>query len=157
MPEILVKLEPTQPRRWFGISTLAGLGAILLYIAAVAPPTQPVELLGLLAFAAIFLWAAVRLYRATGETLVLTREAITSTSGETLCTVAEIDSTDRGFFAFKPTNGFLIRLKTTGPRRWSPGLWWRVGKRIGIGGVTSPRQAKEMVAIIDLMLAERQQ
>lgn len=156
MSEILVKLEPAPHRRWFGVAMLAGLGGLLLYVAIFSPPTVMLEFLGLLAFAGTFLWSGLRLYRATEVSILLTREGLATSSGEIICAIDDIASTDKGFFAFKPTNGFLIRLKTSAPYHWAPGLWWRVGKRIGIGGVTSPRQAKEMVAIIDLFISERE-
>ncbi len=155
MPEILVKLEVAQPRRMFGVILLFGLGLTMLYISASSPPSKIGELAVLLGFAGLFIWSGVRLYRATADTVLMTRESITTASGAEICRIEDIDNTDRGFFAFKPTNGFLIRTKTAQSRHWSPGLWWRFGKKIGIGGVTSPRQAKEMVAMIDLLVQER--
>jgi len=154
--EILAKLEPTPLRRWFGVLMPAGLGLAMLYGAARTPPSQLVALFAMLAVSGLFLWAAVRLYRATAFSILLTRDHIASSSGEILCTIAEIASTDRGFFAMKPTNGLSVRLVSKGKRRWQPGLWWLVGKRLGIGGVTSPRQAKEMAAMLDLLVSEIQ-
>ena len=157
MSEILVKLEVAQPRRMFGVLLLFGLGLTMIYISASSPPSKLYELAVLLGFAALFIWSGVRLYRATADTILLTRESISTASGIEICRIEDIDNTDRGFFAFKPTNGFLVRTKTPKARHWSPGLWWRFGRKIGIGGVTSPRQAKEMVAIIDMMVKERDQ
>jgi len=154
MSEILVKLEVVQGRRMFGVLSITGLGITLLYIAAVYPPTILVALLTLILVGALFIWAGYRLYRSTDNTILLTREAITTQSGRVLCRLEDIAQVDRGFFAFKPSNGFLVLLKHPGERSWAPGMWWSFGKHIGIGGVTSPRQSKEMVSIIQILLAE---
>ena len=153
MSEILVRLDPAPHRRWFAVSMLTGLGGLLFYILMAEPPAGKVDFLGLLVFAVLALWSALRLYRATEDSILLTREGLATTSDVDICAIKDIESTDKGFFAFKPANGFLIRLKTPGPRHWAPGVWWRMGKRVGIGGITSPRQAKEMIAMIDLMVS----
>lgn len=155
MSEILVKLEASPVRRVFGTAMLVGLGAVILYISAVSPPSNIFAIALLIAISAGFFWAGKRLYEVTADAIILTREDITTASGRLLCRIDEIDKVDKGFFAFKPTNGFLILLKAPSDRSWAPGLWWHLGKRIGIGGVTSPRQAKEMAAIISMMLIEQ--
>ena len=154
MSEILVKLEVAQGRRMFGVLSIAGLGLTLLYIAAVFPPSKILALFALVLTGALFIWASLRLYRSTDNTILLTREAITTQSGHVLCRLEDIANVDRGFFAFKPSNGFLVLLKERGERSWAPGMWWHLGKHLGIGGVTSPRQSKEMVSIIQIILAE---
>ncbi|MCK4861765.1 MAG: hypothetical protein KAS85_07645 [Rhodobacteraceae bacterium] len=154
MSEILVKLEVAQGRRMFGVLSIAALGMTLLYIAAVYPPAIIPALFALILVGALFIWAGYRLYRSTDNTILLTREAITTQSGHVLCRLEDIAKVDRGFFAFKPSNGFLVLLKERGERSWSPGMWWHLGKHLGIGGVTSPRQSKEMVSIIQIILAE---
>ncbi len=155
MSEILVKLEVSQGRRMFGVIGIASLGIILLYIAAVSPPTNTLALFALVLIGGLFLWAGHRLYRATETTILLTREAIITQSGRVLCRLDDISKVDKGFFAFKPSNGFLVILKERAPRSWAPGMWWNLGRHLGIGGVTSPRQSKEMVSIIQIMLAEK--
>ena len=155
MSEILVRLEAAQSRRMFGVITMIGLGLTLLYIVAEHPPSKPISLASLMIIGVAFIWASTRLYRSTADVILLTREAITTESGRTLCRIDDIVNVDRGFFAFKPSNGFLIRVKTPTTRSWAPGMWWSFGKNIGIGGVTAPRQGKEMAAIIQMMLIER--
>ena len=155
MAETLVRLEAAQSRRMFGVIAMIGLGLALLYIVATYPPSKPVALISLMATGVAFIWASTRLYRATTNVILLTREAIITESGRTLCRIDDIANVDRGFFAFKPSNGFLIRVKTPQGRSWAPGMWWSFGKNIGIGGVTHPRQGKEMVSIIQMMLIER--
>ena len=38
-----------------------------------------------------------------------------------------------------------------------PGLWWRIGRRIGVGGVTPASQSKVMADLITARLIERDQ
>ena len=155
MSEILVNLEVSQGRRLVSVLAIAGLGLTLLYIAAVYPPTIIPALFALIVIGGLFIWASFRLYRATDNTILLTREAISTQSGRVLCRLDDISKVDRGFFAFKPSNGFLVILKKRGERSWALGMWWQFGKHLGIGGVTSPRQSKEMVSIIQILLAEK--
>ena len=69
--------------------------------------------------------------------------------------IDEIESIDRGFFAFKPSNGFLLTTKSPGSRTWQPGLWWRIGRRIGVGGMTPGAQSKSVSEIIAIRVAQR--
>jgi hypothetical protein len=62
---------------------------------------------------------------------------------------------DRGTFAFKPSNGFLLRTETRQPRLWQPGLYWRTGRRIGVGGITRAAESKALADLIAIKLAER--
>jgi hypothetical protein len=49
----------------------------------------------------------------------------------------------------------MVIAKTRGAgRRWQPGLWWRLGKRVGVGGVAPGHQTKAMAQIIEALLAE---
>ncbi|MEM6480795.1 MAG: hypothetical protein AAF681_03040, partial [Pseudomonadota bacterium] len=102
------------------------------------------------------LWLADAMRRATALSVELTRDEIRCSNGERIAQIADIETLDRGIFAFKPSNGFLMKLRTKGPSRWQPGLWWRVGARVGIGGVTAASQAKAMAEIIVALKAEKQ-
>ena len=54
-----------------------------------------------------------------------------------------------------PTTSVSSENKT--PRRWWPGLWWSLGNRVGVGGVTSAAHTKAMAEIISAMIAQRAQ
>lgn len=153
--EELARAHPSQPRRIFGVGTLGILGAILLGVGLARPPSELPWLLFLLLSGAFALWAAWRQWEATAPSLVLTDEGLFDSEG---CPIAHIDnirSIDRGVFAFKPSNGFLLRLGRPEPRHWSPGLWWRMGRRVGVGGVTNAAETKAMADILAAMLARR--
>jgi hypothetical protein len=62
---------------------------------------------------------------------------------------------ERGAFALKPSNGFTLVMKHKSPRAWAPGIWWRTGYRVGVGGVTAAGQSRFMAEQIALMIARR--
>ena len=75
--------------------------------------------------------------------------------GTPIAPLDDIASIDRALFSFKPSNGFLIRLRAPLGRAWVPGMWWRIGRRVGIGGVTGGAETKMMADALSMMVAER--
>lgn len=152
--EILATVSASQPRRWLGVGLLALVGGLVIYVAFAAPPS-----LGWQAFLVLVgagaLWMAERMRRATETCIELTRSELRDTVGDCIARVEDIERLDRGMFAFKPSNGFLITTRASGARAWRPGLWWRMGRRIGVGGVTPAAQTKFMSEMLAAMLAER--
>jgi hypothetical protein len=121
------------------------------------PPQVLAWQLFLLVVGAAALWAAVRLWQSTAQGLELTtRELREIGSGRVLAPVADILAVDRGPFAFKPTAGFALRLRSRAPGAWAPGLWWRIGGRVGVGGVTHRHEARMMAEILDDRLKRRE-
>ncbi|MBY6056677.1 hypothetical protein KUV26_07275 [Leisingera daeponensis] len=154
--EVLATIEASAGRRVMGTLMLGVTGCLLVYVAFAAPPS-PAWLVFLLAVGAGALWLAVRMWQATVHRIELTAEELRSSDGQVIVRVEDIEAIDRGFFAFKPSNGFLIRSSVPGGRAWMPGLWWRSGRRIGIGGVTPGSQGKAMSEILAAMLMQRGQ
>ncbi len=155
--EILATLNPRPSRRWVALIIQAALGVILVWLGLILPEGPVFLRVLLVAVGALALVGAVRMYHATADRIELTREALTDSRGRVLARIDEITGIDRGTFAFKPSNGFLLHLSTRAPRAWIPGLWWRVGRFVGVGGVTSANEAKAMAEIIALLVAERGQ
>ncbi len=152
--EVIGTISASMGRRVLGIASLALLGFLLIYVSF----TQPPAILGqvfLLATGSASLWIADKMRRATATVIELTASELRDSSGELICTLDDIESIDRGFFAFKPSNGFLLKLKSPGKRSWRPGLWWRSGRRIGIGGMTPGHQTKFVSEIIAATIAHR--
>ncbi len=154
MDEVLAAVDPSVIRRYFGVGVLAILGAVLVYIAFARPPEAFVWRVFLIGLGAVILWGAETMRKATGVSLILTRETLSTSDGRVLARVEDIASVDRSFFAFKPSNGFLVTLKSRQERAWVPGLWWRFGKRVGVGGVTSARQTRFMAEILTALVLE---
>ncbi|WP_238367016.1 hypothetical protein [Mesobacterium pallidum] len=154
-PEILARIEASPARRWLAVGMLWLLAVLLLGTAIQSPPTDRLLLLFLAGVGIVAILMAVALYRATARSLVLTRDALWEDGGDLVARMDNIRSVDRGFMAFKPSNGFVLTLTKPEARAWRPGLWWRLGKRVGVGGVTPGSQAKSMADLILIALRER--
>lgn len=152
--EVLTSISASTPRRVLGVGVLASFGALILYMAGQGTPN-----LGWGAFMVAMglgaLWLSMRMWQATKARIDLTAEGLISSDGTVIVTMDEIVGVERGVLAIKPSNGFVLRTKTAGPRHWQPGLWWRLGRRVGIGGVTPGSQSKTMSELIAVILAER--
>ncbi|AJE48034.1 hypothetical protein [Celeribacter indicus] len=150
--DLILSVSPA--RRVVACLMLLLLGALLVWVVLRPEGIGPGYGAMLLVLAAGAVWLALALWLATARRLVLTGEALVEEgSGRLLCRLDDIARVERGTFAFKPSNGFLLRLKTPGPRVWAPGLWWRIGRRIGVGGVTPASQAKAMADVIAARVA----
>ena len=126
------------------------LGALLIYVAMAKPPGMLVWQVFLLVIGGFALWFSIHMWQATGHVLTLTEDALTDSDGTVIARLDEIEKVDRSPFAMKPSNGFVIFLKEPAPRAWRPGLWWRMGRRVAIGGVTSGAATKP---VADMMAA----
>lgn len=152
--EILAVVQASPARRWMGVGMLACVGGLVIYVALAAPPTVFWQMF-LIAVGVGALWMADRLRRATEMRIELTETELRDSGGERIALVADVVGLDRGFFAFKPSNGFLMKTRSPAARIWRPGLWWRAGRRIGIGGVTPGGQTKAMSEILAVLIAQR--
>lgn len=139
---VLALMRPSLPRRVIGTGLLAGLGLFFLAVATRGLSGAPVLMVVLIGFAGLILWLAVRLWQGTTIGLELTETEFRDTTGQVIVTIDQIRSVERGALALKPAGGFTIVTKTKGPRTWVPGLWWRAGNRIGVGGVTHRHEAR---------------
>lgn len=153
--EVIERITPNGPRRVVATGMLGLLGSLLLLIAVTTPPVSTAWLLFLVAIGAGALWLSWMIWSASAVVLELTREELREENGRVLARIDNIKSVDRGFFAFKPAAGFRISLHERRPRATAPGLWWRRGRMVMVGGVTSGSQTKSVADLISVMLAER--
>ena len=154
--DILAIVEASAARRWMGVILLGALGGLVIYVALASPPALMWQVF-LIVVGVLALWMADRMRRATESRIELTEVELRSSEGKVIALVADIEKVDRGVFALKPSNGFMVRTSKPGPGAWQPGLWWRLGRRIGVGGVTAAGQTKSMSEILSMMLAQRDQ
>lgn len=143
----LMVLGASQPRLWLGVICTAGLSFMLFWVVFAGRPDFIYQV-GFLGAGALALWMADRLRRAGQDRLVLTNKFLKTESGRVLTSVDNVRSVERGAFAFKPPNGFLVRLKEPVAKAWVPGLWWQRGRVIGVGGVVSAGQSRAMAEIL---------
>ncbi|WP_412509528.1 hypothetical protein [Roseovarius sp. SYSU LYC5161] len=153
--EVLAVVRASPGRRLFGVAAMAVLGALLLYMGLTRSFSHPGWPVALVLGGLGTLWLGHAMYRATAHRIELTENELRSSDGTLIALTAEIEAVERGVFAFKPSNGFLLRLSAARPRRWQPGLWWRIGRRVGIGGMTPGSQTRVMADIIATMIATR--
>lgn len=155
--EVLAEVGASAPRRWMALGMVFLLGFMLVYIAMNSAPGFGFQIfLVVLGFGSIGI--GVRMFNATKQKILLTREGLVSSTGETLVAIENIKRVNRGVFALKPSNGFTLVCKPVGDgARWMPGLWWRLSGRVGIGGVAPGNETKTMAQIIEALLVERGQ
>lgn len=152
---ILARIVPSPVRRVFATGVLGGLGVLLELLAFLRPPASfPLQLM-LIALGVVALVLCLKLHAATGRGLVLTAEALSDADGRVVAALDEIRKVERGVFAFKPSNGFVLHLKDRKPGAWAPGLWWRMGRRVGVGGVISGAEGRAMADLIAATIARR--
>lgn len=146
-----------QVLRWLVVLASAVALALTVSLAARASATDPLVALINLPAALGLGWFAWAMASAKASSLTFDGETLTDNAGVAVCHIDEVDRIERGFAMFKPSGGFAILLKAEKPRGWSPGLWWRWGKRIGVGGATYGRAARNMADSMSIALAMRDQ
>jgi len=134
-----------------GVAMLVCLGALLVYV-SFSSQTGFIGRIIVLGLGIAALVYADMLRRATMCEILLTDAGLFDTTGRTLALFDDIENVQRGAFALKPSHGFSLVLKTSQSRVWAPGMWWRFGKRVGVGGVTPPGASKFMAEQIALRL-----
>ena len=151
--DVLMEVAPSPARRWMAILAL-GILAILLISLAFNEVTDVWRAVFVLLGCGA-LWGANTLRLSTMDALILTREGLFTASGKALVPVENIAKVERGVFAFKPSNGFLVRLKEPGEKSWALGLYWLSGRRLGVGGTLSGGQTRAMADLMSAMIIER--
>ncbi|MCY4445271.1 MAG: hypothetical protein OXC02_02250 [Rhodobacteraceae bacterium] len=144
-PEAIVR--PPLGKRVVATSLLVLGGLGLGYYGTVYYWGQPGSFI-LYFLALVTFFVCFKFYTTTGQSVLLFHNRVISSSGELLFEVQNIKSIDNGLFAFKPSNGALVHLHSSMPAIVRFGLWWRIGKRVGIGGCTSRAEVNVMVDLI---------
>ncbi|WOI57052.1 hypothetical protein [Palleronia sp. LCG004] len=152
--EEVSRLGASPTRRVIGVVMICALGALLIWL-AVSQPAEIFWRLLLIVLGGLGIWCGIALWRATAGSIVLKPEGLFTETDAPLVLMDEIDTVERGAFAFKPSNGFSVKLKEPAPFAWAPGLYWRFGRRIGVGGVTSPGEAKAVAELLQVLHGRR--
>lgn len=155
MDASLITVRPSPARLWFSVFSLGALGALMLWIALAHPPADLGWRIFLLVGGGAIAWGGVSLIRLRERALVLTEEALIDTHRGEICRIADVAQVNRGVFTAKPARGFALKLTQRGDRSWVPGLWWRVGRSVGVGGMTGAAQTRLMAEMIEAMIAMR--
>lgn len=151
----LARIGASGPRRVIGVGSMLGLGVVTLYLALSMPPVSPLWLGFLVVFGLGALAMGQWTWRTTAQELVLTEDGLFDSTGATLARLDEIERIDRGMFAVKPSNGFSLVLSTARGFAWRPGLWWRAGRRVAVGGMTPGHRTRPLADALTVKLMER--
>ena len=139
-------------RRSVALATLSALVVLLTVQAAGRPIVAQAVCLAL---AATFGWAAVALWRARENALSWSDAGLRDRSGALRIPVERIVAVDTGAVSLRPSQGFTLRLDRPLPRGWSPGLWWSLGRTVGVGGLTERRATRALAQRVAERIAER--
>jgi hypothetical protein len=148
-------LAPSPVRRVLATAFLAVPGAALIWLAAQGSAENPLAGLLTVALGVGALLGARAVWRAMRGALVLTTAGLTDADGAMVCPIEQIARVDSGLLSFRPSGGFLLHLASPAPPGWVPGLWWRRGRRLGVGGAVHRAQAKAMAEAISAILSAR--
>ena len=142
----------------FGVSlgAIFAFGITLLVIALFSGESTGGLRIGAGVIGACMISLAMRVMRRGRTGISLNQAGLFETTGREICRIEDIRTIDRGFAALRPSTGFMIRLHEAADPGWSPGLWWRYGRMVGIGGMTPPGQGRAMAEILSAMLADRE-
>ena len=149
-----VELSIAPARHYVFLGALAAL-AILIMARSAISEAGIVPRAILFVVGAFLLWQAEKLRRAPAITLKLTDDGLVQHDGVVVARWDQIKRIDHGALAIKPSNGFMLLLNEKLPRAWVPGLWWRLGRRVGVGGTAYAGAAKFMAEQIALRLKAR--
>ena len=128
---------------------------MLLWLAVVHPPSSVAWLVFLVVLGVAILVLAQMAWRGSSQGIVLREDGLFAEDGAPIAPLDDIASVDRALFSLKPSNGFLVRLARPLGRAWVPGMWWRLGRRVGIGGVTRGADTKIVADALATMVARR--
>ena len=151
---IYARVQASTGRAVFSNGVLFALGAIVLFTTLTQPPAFH-WMIFMLIFGVTMLWMAEKQRRASKLEIILTADEVVDSEGRVLARISDIESLSRGAFALKPSNGFTIVTREKGTRVYIPGIWWRQGRRVGVGGITGAGQTKFMAEQIALRLKDR--
>jgi hypothetical protein len=144
-----------QTLRWIIVIAVAFVFVLTVAIAGRASASNPFIVFINLPAALALAWFGYAMATAKATSVTFDGETLTDDAGVVICALDEIHSVERGFALFKPSGGFALVLKAEKERAWSPGLWWRIGQRVGIGGATPGRSSRNMADAITIAMAMR--
>ena len=151
---VIAKLEASPVRRGLALFVMMLLGFLLLYLAITTDASFFHKVFLVVVVAAVFFMARAMQRGTTGH-IELRDTGLFFENGKRLSSIDNITRVERGVFAFKPSNGFVVSLKQKTHRAWVPGLYWKFGTKIGVGGVTAPSDAKFMADTLTVLIARR--
>ena len=139
--EIKYKL-PNHRIRILG-SVIFGLLLFLCYtISKIEEEITSVDFLLIPTIVFLALWFTRFLKRYSKVGFLINQSGLFNLDGSIICEIGDIEIIDVSPYTFKSANGFIVILKTKNSFKLIPGLYWRLGKRLSIGGLVSKTESK---------------
>lgn len=152
---VVARLDVSQARRIIGVGVQIALGFVFISLAGTFPRDQMLLRLVMLGLGLLVFYFAYVTWMVTETALILTDSGLRDDKGRLLAEMDNVREISRGALALKPSNGFTIVLYKGTGFAWVPGLWWRIGNRVGVGGVTPSQAGRYMAEMIAMKIAER--
>lgn len=151
---ILVQIGAAPLRRLFLIGALYALAVAVVYF-GLARPQSILGLVWLVLVCAVLFWLAQAVRRTSARNLILTADCLCDSSGVVLAPLDDILQLHRGALALKPSSGFTLLLRNPQTAQLVPGLWWRFGRMVGVGGLLDRSATRAMAEALAARLAQR--
>ena len=87
-------------------------------------------------------WFRSFLKRYSKVGFLINQSGLFNLDGSIICEIGDIERIDVSPYTFKSANGFIVILKTKSSFKSIPGLYWRLGNRLSIGGLVSKNESK---------------
>lgn len=153
---VLAEARVSTPRRLFAAFLLAAVGLGLAWSGVRLAPMSVSGALMIGAGAAA-LWLALQLVLASGQGVVLTGAGLRDGDGTVIVDLDAVAAIDSGLLSARPSNGFVIRTRGRQLPGWRPGLWWRLGHRVGVGGILPKAPTRALAERLSRLVAARDQ
>ena len=87
---------------------------------------------------------------------LLNQEGIFNLDNSIVCRIEDIETIDTSPYTFRSANGFIVFLRERSTFKIVPGLYWRLGNRISIGGLVSKAESKFLsTTMLNLMNTQK--
>ena len=87
---------------------------------------------------------------------LLNQEGIFNLDNTIICRIEDIETIDTSPYTFRSANGFIVFLRERSTFKIVPGLYWRLGNRISIGGLVSKAESKFLsTTMLNLMNTQK--
>lgn len=154
--KVIAEIKASPLRRYVSVGVMFLAGALLVYAGTVGAEGSLLWKVTLVGLGIVILLFAERFRVSTSLSVFLTEAGLHDSTGRVLCGLDDILTLDKSAFSLKPNDGFLIKLKSPPGRAYVPGMWWRFGRFLGVGGVTQKNHTKFVADYLALMVAEHQ-
>lgn len=144
--EVLLRVEIAPARRFVAMALSALIGLWMIYVGLWLDVPSTLWRAGLVAVGGLALVQAVRIRAIAVPGIELTATELREIGGRRIAALDGVVEVQRSFGLFKPMNGFVLHLAAPARAAMVPGVWWRFGRRVAVGGML-PRGGARQIAL----------